>query len=479
MALAVQTREQPRTPATGRAHFTRPAGAGRVPLVVESSVPAGVRYRDRIFRRSLLIADLATALIVVAGVELALGRASPHTAAFVLPLLVPCVCTAAGLYRRDESVLATNTLDEAPAVFQVATLSAVLAFLLASIVNPLDASYVALTIVGLTTLMLALRALARSTARRFTQSERCLVVGEPDAAARLASRLRTAPAVNAEVVGCRPLGPDGLRQHALDSRAQRVVIAGDGAPDEQVHETIQVAKALGIKVSLLPRTFDVVGSSVDFDYLGGVTLLGVRRVALSKRAQRVKRALDIAGSGCALVLFSPLLAVIALAIRLDSPGPILFRQVRVGRDGRRFKIFKFRSMVVDAEARKAELQAVNEADGLFKIDHDPRITRVGGILRSLSLDELPQLINVLRGEMSLVGPRPLITEEDQMIQGWHRRRLELTPGVTGPWQVLGAARIPMHEMVAIDYLYVANWSLWGDVKVLLRTVPCVLARRNL
>jgi exopolysaccharide biosynthesis polyprenyl glycosylphosphotransferase len=326
--------------------------------------------------------------------------------------------------------------------------------------------------------MLSLRAVARGLARRMTQSERCLVVGEPDAAARLASRLRTAPAVDAEVVGCRPLGPEGLRQSVLEARAQRVVIAGDGAPDEDVHETIQVAKALGVKVSLLPRTFDVVGSSVDFDYLGGVTLLGVRRVALSRRAQRVKRALDLVGSGIALLLLGPLMGLIALAIKLDSPGPVLFRQVRVGRDGRVFRIFKFRSMVVDAEARKAELQALNEADGLFKIDRDPRITKVGRLIRKSCLDELPQLINVLRGEMSLVGPRPLITEEDQMIQGWHRRRLELTPGVTGPWQVLGAARIPMHEMVAIDYLYVANWTLWGDVKVLLRTVPCVLARRN-
>ncbi|MBE2314493.1 exopolysaccharide biosynthesis polyprenyl glycosylphosphotransferase [Solirubrobacter sp. CPCC 204708] len=471
----MQTREHSSAATPGRGRFLRPAAAGNVPLVIESSAPAGVRYRDRIFRRSLLIADVAGALLVVGAAEALVGH---RTAAFALPLIVPCVSTAAGLYRRDESVLASNTLDEAPAVFQAATLSAVLTFLIASLGSSLDASYVALTMVGLTALMLLLRAVARSAARRFTQSERCLVVGEPDAAKRLASRLRTAPAVKAEVVGCRPLTPDGLRQHVLEARAQRVVIAGDNAADEHVHETIQVAKALGVKVSLLPRTFDVVGSAVDFDYLGGVTLLGVRRVALSKRAQRVKRALDVIGAGCALALLAPLMLAVALAIKLDSPGPVLFRQERVGRDGRRFQIFKFRSMVADAEARKAELRALNEADGLFKIDRDPRITRVGGVLRRSCLDELPQLINVLRGEMSLVGPRPLITEEDQMIQGWHRRRLELTPGVTGPWQVLGAARIPLHEMVAIDYLYVANWSLWGDVKVLLRTVPCVLARRG-
>ncbi len=125
---------------------------------------------------------------------------------------------------------------------------------------------------------------------------------------------------------------------------------------------------------------------------------------------------------------------------------------------------------------KAQLRQHNEASGLFKIADDPRVTRVGRILRSTSLDELPQLINVLRGEMSLVGPRPLVVEEDSKVEGWHRRRLHLTPGMTGHWQILGSARIPLHEMVKIDYLYVANWSFWGDVKILLRTVPYMLRR---
>ncbi len=135
-------------------------------------------------------------------------------------------------------------------------------------------------------------------------------------------------------------------------------------------------------------------------------------------------------------------------------------------------------MVVDAEQRKRELAALNEADGLFKIADDPRITPFGRFLRRRLLDELPQLINVLRGEMSLVGPRPLIVDEDEQIQGRHRGRLQLTPGMTGPWQVAGSARIPLREMVTIDYLYVANWSLWGDLKILVRTVPCMLRRRG-
>jgi lipopolysaccharide/colanic/teichoic acid biosynthesis glycosyltransferase len=157
---------------------------------------------------------------------------------------------------------------------------------------------------------------------------------------------------------------------------------------------------------------------------------------------------------------------------------VFFRQTRVGRDGRHFRIVKFRTMVADAEARKPALVALNEADGLFKIAEDPRITRVGRYLRRTSLDELPQLLNVLRGEMSIVGPRPLILTEDARITGTDRRRLNLTPGMTGPWQVLGAARVPLGEMVKLDYLYVAGWTLWQDVKLVLRTVPHMAARRG-
>jgi lipopolysaccharide/colanic/teichoic acid biosynthesis glycosyltransferase len=157
---------------------------------------------------------------------------------------------------------------------------------------------------------------------------------------------------------------------------------------------------------------------------------------------------------------------------------VLFRQTRVGRDGQTFEMLKYRSMHDGADARKAELLERNESDGLFKIADDPRITRVGRFLRKTSLDELPQLVNVLRGQMSLVGPRPLVVEDDRRVEGWYRRRLHLTPGITGEWQVFGAARIPLREMVTIDYLYVSNWSLWADVKILLRTIPCVVGRRG-
>ncbi len=157
---------------------------------------------------------------------------------------------------------------------------------------------------------------------------------------------------------------------------------------------------------------------------------------------------------------------------------MLFCQRRVGRDGRTFQMVKFRSMALGAEGERDALKDRNESNGLFKLTEDPRVTRVGRFLRSLSLDEAPQLLNVLRGEMSLVGPRPLVLDEDALVEGWHRERLALTPGMTGPWQVLGPQRPPLAEMVKVDYLYAANWSLWSDTKILLRTLSHVLGRRG-
>ncbi len=194
----------------------------------------------------------------------------------------------------------------------------------------------------------------------------------------------------------------------------------------------------------------------------------------------MSRFLDIYVAAVGLALVWPLLALAALLIRLESPGPILYRHTRIGKNGVPFTMMKFRSMRQDADRVVQELLALNEASGpIFKIRNDPRVTRVGRVLRRLSLDELPQLFNVLTGDMSLVGPRPLIVDEDDLITGWDRRRLQLTPGMTGHWQILGSARVPLHEMVKIDYLYGANWSLWLDIKILLRTVPHVLARRGL
>ena len=225
---------------------------------------------------------------------------------------------------------------------------------------------------------------------------------------------------------------------------------------------------------------EVVGPAVEFGDLVGVTPIGVGRAQLTRSSMALKRAFDLLGALIMLVAVVPLMLAIALAIKLDGRGPVFFRQLRVGRHGRHFHMLKFRTMVPDAEALKESLRDRNEArEGLFKIADDPRVTSVGRFLRKSALDELPQLLNIVRGEMGLVGPRPLVIDEDRQIEGWHRRRLELTPGMTGPWQILGPARVSLREMAVIDYLYVANWSLWSDIKILLRTVAHVFGRRGL
>jgi lipopolysaccharide/colanic/teichoic acid biosynthesis glycosyltransferase len=233
-----------------------------------------------------------------------------------------------------------------------------------------------------------------------------------------------------------------------------------------------------VKVSVLPRLFEVVGSSMEFDDIDGILAVGLRRYGLPRTSWYVKRTFDIVGAATALTVLLPIFAIIAAAVRLSSPGPILFRQPRVGRGGRGFEMLKFRTMYDGADAEKQALLVRNQAEGLFKIADDPRITAVGRVLRNTSLDELPQLLNVLRGEMSLVGPRPLVEEEERQIAGSHRRR-EATPGMTGVWQMLGPTRVPLNEMVKLDYLYRANWSLWLDVKILLRTLGHVCSRRGL
>jgi lipopolysaccharide/colanic/teichoic acid biosynthesis glycosyltransferase len=205
-----------------------------------------------------------------------------------------------------------------------------------------------------------------------------------------------------------------------------------------------------------------------------------RRVATRRSSALLKRAFDLAVTLITLLVMSPLMLVIAIAIKLDTRGPVFFSQLRVGRHGLHFQMLKFRTMVRDAESLKGSLAERNQAlPGLFKINDDPRVTRVGKFLRRSSLDELPQLLNVLRGEMSLVGPRPLILEEDSLVEGWQRGRLELRPGITGPWQILGPVRASLWEMAKIDNRYLLDRSMWADIAILLRTVGHIVGRRGL
>ena len=199
----------------------------------------------------------------------------------------------------------------------------------------------------------------------------------------------------------------------------------------------------------------------------------------AKRMPLWKRVLDVLGASVGLILLWPLLLAIAVAVKLESAGPVLFAQTRGGRGGKPFRMFKFRSMIVDAEAYKHELLSRNEREGpAFKVSDDPRVTAVGRWLRKTSLDELPQLWNVLKGDMSLVGPRPLPCDESDACRGWHRRRLDVTPGLTCTWQVNGRSTVSFTQWMRMDAGYVRRMSLWHDLKLLLKTVPAVLLGRN-
>jgi exopolysaccharide biosynthesis polyprenyl glycosylphosphotransferase len=461
-----------------------------------SDQPYDALRREARYRHLLVIGDmLACSLGVLAAASL--GKTTHLTIQSTpLVLLAPSVAKLLGLYDRDQARLRKSTLDELPALLQFAALFSFLALTLAPVVfegilGPREA--IGLFVVLFAGLM-AGRAAARGLAGELTPPERCLFIGPAEEAIRFREKIESDHATNARLVAQIELhhaspwaAPTVAEPSLADARElvrqleiQRVIIAPHTSNGGDMLDLMRTFGAIGVRVSVIPAMLQVVGSAVEFDDVHGVAVLGVRTFSLSRSSRLVKRVFDVVGASIALVLLSPLILVTGLLVKLTSPGPVFFRQERVGRGGRRFELLKFRSMVPDAEERKAELEEHNQAaEGFFKIADDPRITPLGRFLRRTNLDELPQLLNVLRGEMSLVGPRPLIPKEDQRVVGWHRRRLELTPGMTGHWQVLGSSRVPLDEMVAIDYLYVANWSLWADLKLLLRTIPYVLSRRGL
>jgi exopolysaccharide biosynthesis polyprenyl glycosylphosphotransferase len=450
--------------------------------------------REALFRRSLLTADVVA--IVGAFVLLAqlYSRSLQLTWVSIGGLLALLMgAKLFGLYDRDEALLHKTTLDEAPKLFHVATLGALLAWLAGGFVvegATLNRREALLLWLVLLLLLVVVRSTARALVLRAVPAERCLFIGDGVSAETIRSKLSGHSGVKAEMVAHLDLDDvnawsaaqrlSEIRNLARTLDVHRAIMAPGSVDAGEMLDLVRTLKAVGVRVSVLPRLLEVVGSSVEFDDLHGVMVMGVRRFELTRSSAAVKRGFDLIGASLGLLAASPLMIAIAVAIKLDGRGPLFFRQRRVGRHGRHFDMLKFRTMVPGADALKDSLRDRNEAqEGLFKIADDPRVTRVGRLLRKSALDELPQLFNIVRGKMSLVGPRPLVIDEDQCVEGWHRRRLELKPGMTGPWQILGPARVPLREMGAIDYLYVANWSLWGDVKILLRTVPHVLGRRGL
>ncbi|RMF27109.1 MAG: undecaprenyl-phosphate glucose phosphotransferase [Chloroflexi bacterium] len=327
--------------------------------------------------------------------------------------------------------------------------------------------------------------------KRGIGTERVVIVGAGEVGRAVMRTLVARPELGYQVVGFvddnpergrkkigrfRGLGDlENLARVIEDEKVDVVIITLPWMYHRKIMTIVRECERKQVQARIVPDLFQMSLSQVDVDDLGGIPLIGVREPVIGRWQERFKRAMDVVLASLALLVLSPLMGLIALLIRLDSPGPALFRQVRVGKNGRRFVIYKFRSMHIGAEAERRRLAALNEADGpLFKIRDDPRRTRVGRWLRRTSLDELPQLFNVLRGEMSLVGPRPPLPEEVRQYQEWHKRRLEVRPGITGLWQVSGRSELTFDEMCLLDIYYIEHWSPALDVKILLRTIPKIL-----
>jgi exopolysaccharide biosynthesis polyprenyl glycosylphosphotransferase len=441
--------------------------------------------RDALRRRLLATADLVTCLAVAFVVSLTSvdGAAAALWAAGLAPAWL-VIAKFEGLYDADHARLSHITIDELPGLFHWATLSVAmtvlgLAVLPTTTVSPEGAA--AMWVVAFAGAIL-LRSLSRALWRRAVPADRGVLIGDGPVALALERKLALERAHHLELIhriapvqNGRALKEQELADLLRSERIDRVLVAVEDL-DEQVLATVLAAcRTAGVKMSVAPPLRAVLGTAVSLNHLAELPLIEFRTWDVSASTLFLKRVVDIIGGTVLLVIASPLLVVIAVAIKLDSRGPILFRQERAGLFGHPFQIIKFRTMVADAEARLCDLVDLEALeDPMFKLTEDPRITRVGRILRRVSLDELPQLFNVLRGDMSLVGPRP---EEARLVARYGepaRRRLEMRPGLTGPMQVHGRGDLTFQERLAIDREYVDNYSLRKDIEILLRTVSVVI-----
>jgi exopolysaccharide biosynthesis polyprenyl glycosylphosphotransferase len=280
--------------------------------------------------------------------------------------------------------------------------------------------------------------------------------------------------------GLRSLGRIEDVAQVLDVyRVQEVIIADPDFPQERAVELVDTCHQRGVTVRVAPSTMEILVQRAEFVPGASVPLFELRPPVFDGFDYVVKRTFDLAVSLLLLILLSPLLLACALLVRLSSRGPVIYRSWRPGIGGAPFACFKFRTMYTDADQRQADLESLNEASGpLFKIRRDPRLTPVGRLLRRYSLDELPQLVNVLRGQMSLVGPRPLPERDFERLEEWHKKRYLVLPGMTGLWQVSGRSELDFDDLVRLDFLYLERWSVGLDLAILLKTVPAVLSRRG-
>ncbi len=412
----------------------------------------------------------------------------------VFSVSVPMMLLADGAYNHWRG---RDWLDHTYRVVNAVAKAAVMVMALTFFLQPLVYSRLLILEAGI--MMVIFLSLARATAiavqsylrRRGVGVMRVVIVGAGEVGRRVMRNIVARPDLGYQIVGYvddnpvkgegeigrfKGLGAVDNLAGVIDSETvDEVIITLPWTYHRRILTVLRECRRHEIEARIVPDFFQMSLSQVAVSDLGGVPLIGVQEIAFSQSALLFKRAMDVCGSVILLIVGAPIFAVIALAIKLDSSGPVFFRQERVGEKGRRFMIYKFRSMRQGAENELAQLKKLNEADGpLFKIRRDPRLTRVGNFLRRTSLDELPQLINVLQGDMSLVGPRPPIPAEVEKYQAWHRKRLEVPPGMTGLWQVSGRSDLTFDEMVLLDLYYVEHWSPWLDITIMLRTIPQVL-----
>jgi len=399
-----------------------------------------------------------------------------------------------GLYsaKRKDSWLSDVYVIVRGAVTGVAALYVIALVYRAVLYSRLIFAYAGLTVVLLLSAARALEKQVQAFLRRRGYGvQRVLIVGAGETGRAVMRNIVAQPELGYVVVGFVDDKPERGNRNigrlkALGGTDRIAEVVGDHAVDEviitlpwQYHRRIMSIMAqcerARVSVRIVPDMFQMSLSHVDIDDLNGIPLIGLKSVSIRGWNLAIKRAIDMAVAGLGLLVLSPLLLVISVLVRLESSGAAVFRQTRVGRGGRQFTVLKFRTMREGAEQEVEALSALNEAGGpLFKIRNDPRLTKVGQILRRTSLDELPQLYNVLRGEMSIIGPRPGLPSEVEQYQEWHRKRLETWPGMTGLWQVSGRSDLSFDEMVLLDIYYIENWSLLLDLQIALRTVPAIL-----
>jgi len=462
--------------------------------------------RGFVLRRLLVLTDavaLVLALVAaVAGTSLAIGRLALGIGdVLILVIGVPLWIVFArifGLYHVDTRRVDHSASEEVGPLLLMSTLwTWVLMFgqLAGGAERPQLFELFALWAASLVTVPVV-RSLVRHWARgREWYEQNAIVVGCGPEARLVVTRLQRHPEY-----GVRVLAVVDARGDAEDSSVcgvpvvdgshdildvvetlavERVIVASTGDDIAERTQLLHTLASSGVHVDAVPRDVELLGSKADLHQIEGLPLITLPAVRLAYSSLLLKRAMDLAIAVPALIVLSPFLAFCALRIKLESPGPVFFRQQRIGGQAKPFQLLKLRSMAVGADDDKAAVAELNTHgggldSGMFKIPEDPRVTKFGHWMRRRSIDELPQLWNVVKGDMGLVGPRPLIPSEDQQVVGHFRRRLDLPPGMTGMWQVLGRSDIPFEDMVRLDYLYVTNWTLGGDFKLLLRTLGAVL-----